>query len=237
MSKKNKSWVLPYNTEEERMVIPEYGRNVHNLIAEAEKVEDLHERTAYIERIVDLMAQMSPSNKSLEEYREKLWNHVFKIADDGLNVIVPEGIEIKPKEKKPTPEPVSYPHFNIKRRHYGYNVQQMIENARAMEDEEMQEDYAEVIGSYMKLAYRTWARDHYVSDEVILDDLEVLSEGELSLGDEGSLDNLANPKNRSRNNNNNDRRQNNSGGRRGRGRNRSNNNNNRGRNNRNRRRK
>lgn len=39
----------------------------------------------------------------------------------------------------------------------------------------------EVIASYMKLAYKTWNREHYVSDDVVKDDLEILSEGQLEL--------------------------------------------------------
>ena len=221
---KKKTWEMPYNTEDGPMINPEYGRNVHNLVAEMKQVEDRNLRSAYAARIVGLMSQITPQVKVLDDWKEKLWNHLFRMAEYDLDIEVPEDIDIQQVEKKWDPEPVRYPHFKIKRRHYGYNVQQMIANARAMDDEEMQEDYAEVIGSYMKLAYRTWARDHYVSDEVILEDLEALSEGELNLSEDGSLDNLANPKVRTVNSTGG---RNNKGGRNNRGRNRNRNNNNR----------
>ena len=36
----------------------------------------------------------------------------------------------------------------------------------------------------MKLAYKTWNKEHYVSDDIIIRDLEVFSGGELSVADE-----------------------------------------------------
>jgi hypothetical protein len=48
------------------------------------------------------------------------------------------------------------------------------------------------IGSYMKLAYKTWNREHYVSDEVIKNDLDILSNGRLSLDENSRIDGLAN---------------------------------------------
>ena len=222
-----KTWEMPYNTEEGTMINPEYGRNAHNLVAEMKQIEDRDLRSAYARHIVKLMSQITPQVKTLDDWQERLWNHLFQMAEYDLDIDVPEDINIHRDEPTLKPEPVRYPHFRIKRRHYGYNVQQMIEKARAMDDEDMQEEYAEVIGSYMKLAYQTWARDHYVSDEVILEDLEALSEGELSVAEDGSLDNLASPKGRSNNHNNN---RNSKGGRRNRNRNRnrSNSNNNNG---------
>jgi hypothetical protein len=44
----------------------------------------------------------------------------------------------------------------------------------------------------MKLAYKTWNREHYVSDDVVKDDLEILSDGQLELHEgHSSLDILA----------------------------------------------
>jgi len=63
----------------------------------------------------------------------------------------------------------------------------MIEKALAMEDEEKKMGFAYVIGSYMKLAYKTWNREHYVSDNIIKQDLETLSKGQLILEEDTSF--------------------------------------------------
>ena len=59
-----------------------------------------------------------------------------------------------------------------------------------MEDGPVKEGFVETIGSYMKLAYRTWNKEHYVSDDVIIDDLESLSKGKLMLEEDAKLDGL-----------------------------------------------
>lgn len=80
------------------------------------------------------------------------------------------------------------------------------------------EGFAEVIASYMKLAYKTWNKEHYVSDDIVKEDLEILSNGQLVLHEgHDSLDKLAagagrHEKDRNRNRNNRGPNKNNAGG-------------------------
>jgi hypothetical protein len=41
-----------------------------------------------------------------------------------------------------------------------------------------------------QVAYKTWNKEHYVSDEVIKADLSAISEGKLQLGENTQIDNL-----------------------------------------------
>jgi uncharacterized membrane protein YgcG len=77
-------------------------------------------------------------------------------------------------------------------RHYGNSVHALIQKAIEMPEGSKREGFVEVIASYMKLAYKTWNKEHYVSDDIVKEDLEILSNGQLSLH-EGyeSLDKLA----------------------------------------------
>lgn len=185
---------MEYNSSKERLIIPEYGRNVQMLINHAKTIEDTEEKQKFIERIVHLMMQMHPQNKNMEDYREKLWKHVFKIADYELDdVKVPEEMERPTLEiDRKRPAPLAYPDSAARFRHYGKNIQIMIAKAIEMEDEEKKKLFATVIGNYMKMAYRTWNREHYVSDEVIIQDLDKLSDGKLILEENTFLDSLTN---------------------------------------------
>ncbi len=183
---------LEYNSARENLVIPEYGRNVQKLIDYAKSIEDPKYRQVFIEKIVDLMQQMHPQNRNLDDYRDKLWKHVFRIADYDLEVVPPEGLDIRRPEEKDRPERIGYPEFEAKYRHYGHNVQRLIKKALSMEPGPKKEGFVAVIGSYMKLAYRTWNKEHYVSDDIIKADLESLSNGALSLKESVSIDNLSN---------------------------------------------
>jgi hypothetical protein len=183
---------LEYNSARENLVIPEYGRNVQKLIDYAKTIEDPKYRQAFVEKIVDLMQQMHPQSRNMDDYREKLWKHVFRIADYDLEgVIPPDGQVIKKSEVEKRPEMIDYPEFEAKYRHYGHNVQRLIKKALSMEPGPKKDGFVAVIGSYMKLAYRTWNKEHYVSDDIIKADLESLSNGQLSLKDSVSIDNLS----------------------------------------------
>src|SRR5690606_13165551 len=113
---------------------------------------------------VNLVNIMNPHNRNLADYQEELWNHVFRIANYDLDVDVPNGIKIikPPTEKAKFHLP--YPKETFQFRHYGNYIQDMIKNALKMEEGEKRDAFAEVIASYMKLAYRTWNKEHYVND-------------------------------------------------------------------------
>jgi len=181
---------MEYNSSRETLIIPEYGRHIQNLVDHAKSIEDPELRQEFAHRIIGLMMQMHPQNRSIDDYREKMWKHLFRIANYELEVEVPEGIHPSPEDARKRPEKVPYPKIETKYRHYGNNVQKLINKALKMDDGPVRNGFVAVIGSYMKLAYRTWNKEHYVSDEVIKADLINLSGGQLKLSDEISLDNL-----------------------------------------------
>lgn len=181
---------LDYNSDREKLIIPEYGRHIQNLINHAKNIEDPEERQVFAERLTRLMMQMNPQSKNLEDYEEKLWKHFFRIAKYEIEVDAPGGIRPTKDDERKHPEKVPYSSSKAKFRHYGQNVQQLIEKAIAMEDGPVKDGFVAVIGSYMKLAFRTWNKDLYVSDEVIKGDLESLSDGNLKIPDDVPIDNL-----------------------------------------------
>lgn len=168
----------------------EYGRNVQSLVDYACTVEDPKERQQIAEFIIEVMTQVNPQLKSFEEYRQKLWDHLFYMSDWKLDVESPyEKPDPDTYEKRYQSMNMAYPRQRIKYRHYGKNVESMVKKAISMEDPEKQKAFAEVIGNYMKMVYNTWNRDN-ITDEVIKNDFQMLSEGELSLEDEANLDSL-----------------------------------------------
>lgn len=184
---------IDYNTEKAIIRYPEYGRTIQEMLQFAKSIPEQNKRQKTVETIIGLMQQLNPSgNKNLEDYREKLWNHAFAIAGYDLDVTPPPGITIRREEDKVRAERIQYPPTASRLRHYGYNVQTLIKKAIEMPEGPKKEGFVEVIASYMKLAYKTWNREHYVSDDVVKDDLEILSDGQLGLHEgHSSLDILA----------------------------------------------
>ena len=184
---------IEYNTEKEVIRFPEYGRAVQEMLEYAKTIPERHKRQKTVEAIIALMQQLNPiGNRNMEDYRDKLWNHANARAGYELDVTPPPGIVLRSAEDKPKAERPTYPPINNRFRHYGYNVQTLIKKAIDMPEGTKKEGFVEVIASYMKLAYKTWNREHYVSDDVVKDDLEILSNGELELHEgHSSLDILA----------------------------------------------
>ncbi|MDX2135203.1 MAG: DUF4290 domain-containing protein [Saprospiraceae bacterium] len=183
---------LSYNTERETIRLPEYGRTIQEMLEHAKAIADRDKRQKTVESIVALMNLLYPNTRGIEDYRERLWNHVFAIAGADLDVTPPGGINVRKEQGPVKPETLPYPETNMRLRHYGKGVQRLIAKAIEMPEGPKKEGFVEVIASYMKLAYKTWSREHYVSDDIIKDDLEILSDGKLSLHEgHSSLDTLA----------------------------------------------
>ncbi len=182
---------MEYNSQKSLLVMPEYGRNLQQLVEYAKEIEDPEKHQAFVDKIVELMQQMHPQNRNLDEYNLKLWKHVYKIANYQLKAIPPDGEIPTPESEDKHPEKIGYPQSTAKFRHYGSNVQRLISKALSMEDGPVKQGFVSVIGGYMKLAYQTWNKEHYVSDEVIKGDLETLSGGDLELDENASIDKLS----------------------------------------------
>lgn len=196
-------WNMTYNSAKETLTIPEYGRHVQMLVDHAKTIEDPEYRQRFANRIIRLMMQMQPQNRNMDDYREKLWKHLFRIANYELDVTPPEGIERPSSEQaNKKPDMIPYPEAEVRARHYGHNVQKLIKKAISMEEGPKREGFVASIAAYMKLAYKTWNREHYVSDDVIKSDLVKLSGGVLTMPEDQSLENLGGSSNRRRGSNN-----------------------------------
>jgi hypothetical protein len=178
---------MTYNSEREDIIISEYGRIVQNMIEQAKAIPDREKRQATVERIIELMVQLFPQSKSVDDYRLKIWKHVMRISRYELDVTPPEGVATDPEMDKTLPAPLAYPGSSNKFRHYGAHVQQLIQRALAMESGPIKDEFVRVIASYMKLAYRTWNKEHFVSDDVIKDDLKMMSGGALEVHESTAL--------------------------------------------------
>ena len=111
--------ILEYNSAREKLLLPEYGRNIQKLVQHAQTIEDPEKRQWYVEVLIELMNQMLPGNKTSKEIEDKLWNHLFYIAHYDLDVKVPETAVIHKKGDVfmlPS-EDMAYPQKKIPYRH------------------------------------------------------------------------------------------------------------------------
>ena len=176
---------MEYNTARKNLVMPEYGRNIQKMILYAISVEDREKRTKVATTIVNIMAQMHPKLRESGDYKQKLWDHLYIVSDFKLDV---DGPYPPPARDVlyARPKPLAYSDENIKYRHYGYNIQNIIEKAIAYEDGPEKDALIKTIANHMKKSYLNWNRDS-VNDELIYKHLEELSSGNLKLADDVRL--------------------------------------------------
>jgi hypothetical protein len=170
---------MEYNSQKSVLIIPEYGRNMQELIKHTLTIEDREHRLAYLKRIISLMQQMHPQSNNAEDSKLKLWQHAIRIAGQDFDVELPEGIEAEHAPHKP--DMISYPEEINRFRHYGKNVRTMIQKAIEMEDGPIKDGFIRAIASYMKVAYQNWHRELNVNDDIIRGDLMAISNGKLNL--------------------------------------------------------
>lgn len=176
---------MEYNTSQPKMIIPEYGRNIQKMIDFAITVSDREERNKVARAIIDVMGQLNPHLRDVTDFKHKLWDHLFIISDFQLDVDSPY-----PKPTRETfqtkPELLKYPSNDIRYKHYGKTVEQIIKKAREYPEGDERNELVNQIANLMKRSYLNWNRDS-VNDEVILKQLEELSKGELKLADISQL--------------------------------------------------
>ena len=176
---------MRYNTERNKLIISEYGRNVQNLIEHACTIEDNTKRNAIARSIIRLMGQLNPNFKNTDEAKHKLWDHLIIISDFKLKVDSPYPYPNK-EELYAKPRHMGYPQTRINYRHYGKNVEQLVTKARAMHDPEKKKVFTKVIANYMKLISKNRGKES-MSDEIIREDINRISKGELVLPGDVSL--------------------------------------------------
>ena len=80
---------MEYNSSRSDLIIPEYGRNVHNMVAYALELADRDERNKAVSAIISVMGQLSPHLRDVEDYKHKLWDHLHIISNFQLDVDSP----------------------------------------------------------------------------------------------------------------------------------------------------
>ena len=182
---------MNYNSNKSLLLFPEYGRNVQEMIHVIKNETDSTKRQNMANAIISLMGHLSPGLRNGTDIRPRLWKHFFAIADYNIDVVSPDGVKYLAEEAAIAPLPLGYPPMGESFRHYGNHVKKLIEKAVQMEDGPKKTYFVSLIGSYMKMAYKTWNKDHYVSDEGILKDLKTMAKNQLNIEEETSLEVLS----------------------------------------------
>ena len=155
----------------------EYGRHIQKMVEYLLTIEDKEERQRNAYAVIELMGFLNPHLKNVEDFRHKLWDHLFLISDFTLDVESPYPIPTR-ETLKAKPErlryPKRYPRFN----HLGKNIEVVIDKALKEENPEKKQGFANAVAYYMKLTYSNWHKE-LVHDDNIQSELSNMTNGEL----------------------------------------------------------
>lgn len=197
---------MDYPTLEGKLIMPEYGRNIQQMVKHALNIEDREERTRCVNTIINIMGNLFPYLRDVSDFKHKLWDHVAIMSDFQLDIDFPYEI-VKPENLYTQPDRVPYQSAHIRYQHYGSMLEKMIARVADYEDGEEKTELIRLIANQMKKCFLAWNKE-VVDNRKIFDDLRELSKGKIDLSDDSfrlieSKDVLYNNKKNINNNNSN----------------------------------
>ncbi|MGH1519398.1 DUF4290 domain-containing protein [Chryseobacterium sp. JK1] len=199
---------MEYNTQKTQLHMPEYGRIIQQLVERCKELPSKEERNEMAMAIIDFMGQRNPQLRDEENYKHKLWDHLFILAEYDLDVESPYPFPTR-EQLAEKPKRMEYPKLQGDFKFYGKSILQLIEKAIELQQGDEKEALIEVIANNMKKSYNVYNKEH-VTDDVIFRHLKELSENRLDLTGIDSLEKskiyyTSNNNNRNNNNGNNNR--------------------------------
>lgn len=160
-----------YNTQMPKVKLPEYGRNLQELVDYCKTIPDREKRTRYAYGIVSIMGDLFPEAEKVENLKQILWDHLALISNYELDIDYP--VEVIPKSKlEDSPEILKNPQQqHIRWRMYGKTIEGMIEKACAMEDQGQRIRLFELCANHMKLHFHITHPTADEDDDKIIHDL------------------------------------------------------------------
>lgn len=170
---------IRYNTTEEHLRLPAYGRLVQNMVNEAIQIEDPQERQAKAETIVRVMGTLVPEIKASPNYKQTLWNHLAYMSNYQLDVQYPCDIEKEDQTLKP--HKLSYPGHRIRFRHYGHLVEEALNTLKTITDDEpRRQQLIRLAVLRMKRNLADWKGDG-IEDDKVARDIALYTDGTVTV--------------------------------------------------------
>ncbi len=172
---------MKYNTQQQKLPMPEYGRGIQNMVDHALTIEDREERQRCANTIVKIMGNMFPLMRELPDFKRKLWDHLAIMSDFKLDIDYPYEV-VKPETLLTSPGRIPYSLGRIRYRHYGYVLEQLIKKAAEYPEGEEKKQLLHLIAVLMRKNYITWNKDSVELQKIIFD-LQEYSEGKICISE------------------------------------------------------
>ncbi len=168
---------MKYNTQRDRMKMPEYGRVVQDMIKLATELPERSQRQQCAETVAGIMVNMFPQVKEQPDYEQLVWDHIAYISNYQLDIDYPVTIT-RLDDENSKPEPLKYPTHQIRQRQYGHFLEESLKKMAEMPEGEEREELLGMIANQMKLSLFNWNRDA-MDNEKIAQDIDRYTDGRI----------------------------------------------------------
>lgn len=170
---------LDYNTQRKKLKLPEYGREVQEMVDYCLTIPDRAERQRCAESIICVMDLMTAKNRQNSDHQQKLWDHLAIMSDFKLDIDYPFDVQ-KAHQITEKPAPMKYPMQKIPVRHYGKLMFEIFEKLKTMEPGKERDTLVKFTANQMKRDLMMWSHGSS-DDEKVADDLARYTDGKIQL--------------------------------------------------------
>ena len=170
---------LDYNTQREKLVLPEYGREVQSMVDYAVALPTKAERQSCANAIIAIMRRMFSQSADAEGFERKLWDHLAMMSNFKLDIDYPFDVT-EAETILSKPEPMTYPMNNIPVRHYGKMMFELFDKLKTMPEGPDRDALVRMVANQMKRDLMVWGHGSS-DDEKVASDLAYFTDGKVQL--------------------------------------------------------
>ena len=168
-----------YNTQREKLVLPEYGREVQSMVDYAVALPTKAERQSCANAIIAIMRRMFSQSADAEGFERKLWDHLAMMSNFKLDIDYPFDVT-EAQTILSKPEPMTYPMNNIPVRHYGKMMFELFDKLKTMPEGPDRDALVRMAANQMKRDLMVWGHGSS-DDEKVASDLAYFTDGKVQL--------------------------------------------------------
>ena len=157
-----------YNFTRRKLYLPEYGRHIHEMVDSLLEIEDRHERTRQAKAVIAVMGNLNPTLRDTEDFKHKLWDHLFIMSDFRLDVDSPYPQPSR-QDLTLTPQKLHYPQSRITLKHYGKYLHRFVEKIAKESNEHPTAHEMVNIARYMRTKGYEFNNEHPNNEAIIRD--------------------------------------------------------------------
>lgn len=173
-----------YNYERQKLMLPEYGRHIHQMVDYLLGIEDRELRNRQARAVIDVMGNLNPTLRDTADFAHKLWDHLFIMSGFRLDVDSPYPMP-DPETLFCKPARLPYPVHNVARKHYGKHIENMIRSLRESDDQQSRDAVVSNIAKFMRAKSYEYNQEHPMN-EIIINDIKRMSDNAITV-DETAL--------------------------------------------------